>query len=431
MVTVPDDLSLMTPFVLAEQGDWFEGEIRFVRRWLDEGMAVVDVGANYGLYTLTCAQRVGTAGRVWAYEPASLPRSCLAHSLAANGLSGVRLFGRALSDHVGTARLGVSANAELNSLNLPGGSGETVPLTTLDAEAAVWDRPVDFLKLDAEGEEVRILAGARAFFAAQDPLVMFEYNHGDAVNRGLLEAVAGLGLSLYRHLPGLNVLVPIARVAALDPFQLNVFACRSGRAGRLAEGGLLVDRPAELPPAGSAVPLQFAAASSGAPALPGAEQSLLAVADLRRGEEEGLPPAVRLALQRRGFAAIRNALSQRATVPRLLTAARVALDLGERAISAGYLQRAAALLTAQSRPQAEPFLPAARWHDALVSGEPDPAVWAVLVDEPLLERSAFSLYFHESKAVPLLRRIAGNERRTPWAERRLAAARRIMPAGSF
>lgn len=66
-VDVPNNSRLMTPFILAEQGDWFEAEIHFIRRWLKPGMAVVDVGANYGLYTLTCAELVGPQGKLWAY----------------------------------------------------------------------------------------------------------------------------------------------------------------------------------------------------------------------------------------------------------------------------------------------------------------------------------------------------------------------------
>ncbi len=116
-VTVPDNLRLMTPFILAEQGDWFEREIHFVRRLLTPGMAVVDVGANFGLYTLTCAHLVGPQGRVWAYEPASFPRYCLASSIEANGLPQVQLIGKALSDHIGFGRLGIVPNSELSSLN--------------------------------------------------------------------------------------------------------------------------------------------------------------------------------------------------------------------------------------------------------------------------------------------------------------------------
>ena len=34
-VVVPDSMDLITPYVLREQGDWFEEEIRFVRRVLE------------------------------------------------------------------------------------------------------------------------------------------------------------------------------------------------------------------------------------------------------------------------------------------------------------------------------------------------------------------------------------------------------------
>ena len=52
---VPRALDQITPYVLLEQEDWFEEEIRFVRRWLGPGMRVIDVGANYGVYTVAAA----------------------------------------------------------------------------------------------------------------------------------------------------------------------------------------------------------------------------------------------------------------------------------------------------------------------------------------------------------------------------------------
>lgn len=59
-VCVPADISLLTPYVLLEQDDWFEAEIHFVRRFLEQGMHVVDIGANYGVYTLSAARGVGS-----------------------------------------------------------------------------------------------------------------------------------------------------------------------------------------------------------------------------------------------------------------------------------------------------------------------------------------------------------------------------------
>ena len=63
-VVVPDSLDLITPYVLREQLDFFEDELRFVRLVLQPGHKVVDVGANYGVYTLSMAKRVGATGHV-------------------------------------------------------------------------------------------------------------------------------------------------------------------------------------------------------------------------------------------------------------------------------------------------------------------------------------------------------------------------------
>ncbi len=51
-IRLPDSLNVMTRYVIEERGDWFEDEIRFVRKLLLPGQLVLDVGANYGVYTL-------------------------------------------------------------------------------------------------------------------------------------------------------------------------------------------------------------------------------------------------------------------------------------------------------------------------------------------------------------------------------------------
>ena len=91
-VCVPADIGSYTPYVLLEQEDWFEDEIRFVRAWLRAGMRVVDVGANYGVYTLTAALRVGAAGRVWAVEPTPQCAAFLRRSHELNGCAQARVL---------------------------------------------------------------------------------------------------------------------------------------------------------------------------------------------------------------------------------------------------------------------------------------------------------------------------------------------------
>jgi len=136
-IQVPDSLHLITPYVLLEQQDWFEDEISFVRRVLSAGGKAIDIGANFGVYTLSMAQCVGPKGSVWAYEPASSTADALSASVALNGFSQVSVERCAVSSAPGKAQLQLQDNAELNALVRDAtsvGRTETVPLVTLDDE---------------------------------------------------------------------------------------------------------------------------------------------------------------------------------------------------------------------------------------------------------------------------------------------------------
>ncbi len=248
-IIVPDSLNLITTYVMREQRDWFEDEIRFLRRLLRKGQTAIDIGANYGVYTLTMAELVGAAGRIWAFEPASRTAGYLADSLAANAFEHVILERKALSCRKGNAQLSLNENAELNAIiqgDETEGITETVAVVTLDACMAElgWHN-IDFLKLDAEGEESNILKGGRRFFDENSPLVQYEIKAGDDFHFELVDEFAEMGYSSYRLVPGINVLVPFNASEPTDDYQLNLFSCKSDRAARLADDGYLVKLPVD------------------------------------------------------------------------------------------------------------------------------------------------------------------------------------------
>jgi FkbM family methyltransferase len=248
IVTVPASLECLSTYVLLEQEDWFEKELPFVRSYLKPGMRALDIGANYGIYSVGIGKAVGPTGRVWAFEPAHDTSCFLQHTLVRNGLIQVVVDQCALSDRTGRGRLNVHANSELNSLAQgPGESGDEVRVDTLDEAATRHGmRGIDFVKLDAEGEEVRIVAGGREFFRAEDPLVMFEYKHANALNTPLLASLRAAGYGIFRLIGPSGMLVPVADATALDPFELNLFACKESRAAALERLGLLIQAPPQI-----------------------------------------------------------------------------------------------------------------------------------------------------------------------------------------
>lgn len=242
-IHVPGRISSMTTYVLLEQERWFEGEIGFVARLLQAGDDALDIGANHGVYTLALAGSV--AERVWAFEPTREPRARLERTVAANGLQArVSVVPCALSDHAGTAVFHTSAQSELNSMHVHGGSvEETVALDTLDAFAAreLAGRRVGFVKIDAEGEEPRVLRGGGDFLRTHEPIVMFEMIAGTRPQLGLLDDFAALGYGIFRHLPELDLLVQYQPSGdANDSWVLNLFAIKPAQQQRLARQGLLL-----------------------------------------------------------------------------------------------------------------------------------------------------------------------------------------------
>jgi len=242
-VVVPSSNSLMTPFVLKEQKDWFEDEIKFIRQFVQPGMNIIDIGANYGLYTLSCAKKMENSGNLWSFEPTAIVVECLQESLNKNNFSNTTLIKAGLSNKCGEAKLALCRNAELNSLNTPideNGKYETIELKTLDSckEEYKWEN-IDLIKLDAEGEEVRILEGGKETLDKLSPIIMYELKHGKIINLELINKFNEYGYKSYYLITGPMVLLPFNTEVEMDSFQLNLFAMKKDTANKLSQKGVL------------------------------------------------------------------------------------------------------------------------------------------------------------------------------------------------
>lgn len=452
-VVVPNSLNLITPYVLREQQDWFEDEIRFVRRLLTPGANAIDIGANHGVYTLSMAKIVGPGGQIWAFEPASGVSRLLEQSIQINEFDHVVLDRRAVSDHAGNASMAVSAASELNTLSLGSaalGATEVVGLTTLDECLVKYQwRDIDFLKIDAEGEEARILQAGVRFFNELSPLVMYEVRDGGGLHLELVQAFAALGYGSYRLVQGLGLLVPHESSGRIDDVGLNLFACKLDRAQRLASRGLLVlpqsarlqgqrdaaESTAVRPPAAAewqqllgqlpyAQRLESLWASTAASGLDAQVSDALAL--YARSRNASLEPAHRYAALRASYGLLSAASKQPSGYLRLASLARVAADLGDRNSALVALAQLCADLRQRCNVgPAEPFLaPCARFDLVAPRGALGNWVLAAALEER--ERlGAYSSYFtgnaswHDLKAIEALG-FAGDEmlRRIDLIQRR-------------
>jgi FkbM family methyltransferase len=383
-MVLPEPATIMSTFVIAEQGRWFEDEVDFVLELVEPGDVVADIGANMGSYALPMARRLGASGKVVAFEPAADTAAHLSASASLNGLTWLQVEQRALGEERGSATLVHGDSPELNEIGE--GEGETIEIARLDDYASTL-REVRFIKLDAEGFEQAILRGGKEVLG-REPVVMFELKHRDMVNTALIAAFADLGFGSYALCPGLGALRPFDS-RAIEPFQLNLFAVTPRRAAALAARGLLVEAPTTGPiepdTARGAALFRGLGCARGREALtPTPLVALLA---------EVLDRAVPLA---RRAAALDAAVHLARSVPPTrafdrLVAARALRAAGLRAMAV----RALEPLLVSSAPVGEPttaFLPVLARYEGIAPG--DLGAWvAAQAIEATTQWSAFSSYF--------------------------------------
>ncbi len=166
-------------------GSFEPNEFAFLDRVLRPGMVFVDVGANDGYYTLFAARRVGPTGRVVAAEPSSRERAHLQRNLGRNGLDNVTVVPAAIGATSGLADLHLAhgVHAGHNTLgsfahdDVVRASLERVAIEPLDAVVArLGLSHVDFVKVDVEGAEARVISGAANVLSTMRPLMLLEVN---------------------------------------------------------------------------------------------------------------------------------------------------------------------------------------------------------------------------------------------------------------
>lgn len=142
----------------------------YLERAIKPGMTVFDVGANIGGVSLLAARLMGNQGRLLAFEPDPDTFAALATNFLLNRLPPhFEAINAAVAAHTGTVTLHrfPRSSASWNSIARYEAHGIT-PSTTIDVDCFALDtlahergiKSIDLLKLDVEGAEPLVLAGA-------------------------------------------------------------------------------------------------------------------------------------------------------------------------------------------------------------------------------------------------------------------------------
>jgi FkbM family methyltransferase len=167
---------------------------RLFEQTVREATTVFDIGAHVGFYTLLGSVLVGPGGRVYAFEP--LPRNLwyLREHIRINGIKNATVVEVAVSDRTGQATFDIRPSNSMGHLATDGDL--EVRTVTLDDFVYSDGGPVpDYLKVDVEGSELGVLAGAESLLRRRHPII-FLATHGSAVNEECCRFLRSLAYDL-------------------------------------------------------------------------------------------------------------------------------------------------------------------------------------------------------------------------------------------
>jgi FkbM family methyltransferase len=149
------------------------------------GMTVVDIGAQSGFYTLLLSKRVGSDGRVFAFEPLPANFRILEENMVLNDIQNVTVRREAVGDRSGE----ISFHFPIEEPSLVAGpvlptdaTGEfLVDCVSLDDFALREKLHIDLIKMDVEGAEGSVVEGALGTIEQFRPILIIELH--DAGNR--------------------------------------------------------------------------------------------------------------------------------------------------------------------------------------------------------------------------------------------------------
>lgn len=137
-----------------------------------------DLGASIGYLSLLMARKTK---QVYAFEPAPHAAAEFRRHIAANQFENIDIITTPVSDSAHTVEFGLTDNAYGSRIVESGVECESLKLTTttLDDFASTNPAP-DFIKMDVEGEEGRVLQGARSVLRDAQPLICCELHSEEA-----------------------------------------------------------------------------------------------------------------------------------------------------------------------------------------------------------------------------------------------------------
>jgi FkbM family methyltransferase len=176
-------------------GHWTEPEIDLIPFAVRPGESVLDLGANFGLYTYHLSKAVGSSGRVFAFEPIPFTFNSLQFASKLLSLGNVELIAKGCNDTAGKITFTVPLQSSgalsagqafigkrIDDRNGKEGQVRWQATRDVECEVVVLDdflpdvRDLSLIKCDIEGAELHAFRGGEKMISRHFPSVICEIN---------------------------------------------------------------------------------------------------------------------------------------------------------------------------------------------------------------------------------------------------------------
>jgi FkbM family methyltransferase len=156
----------------------YELELKYLKYFISEGSVLIDVGANSGIYSMMAAKIVGNKGTVLSVEPFPAMSAMLIKNAELNNFNNVRVRTFGASDKTEVKTFWLNGNKPNSfSFSIQDGDAKNLSFLTVKLdELFEWEhlQRLDYIKIDAEGEEDNVLKGAEQIIEKFHPIIQVE-----------------------------------------------------------------------------------------------------------------------------------------------------------------------------------------------------------------------------------------------------------------
>jgi FkbM family methyltransferase len=158
-------------------GEWSYAEIELLAQLIKPGFVILDVGAYIGTHSVSFAKLVQPCGFVFSFEPQRIAFEFLSANIILNNLTNIFPMHAAVSDTNGEIMVPVinpASQSNTAAFKISGHTmGDAVKQVTIDS---LGFGSCHMIKIDVEGMESNVIAGAQNTIRQFRPVLFLENN---------------------------------------------------------------------------------------------------------------------------------------------------------------------------------------------------------------------------------------------------------------